>query len=72
MDFQQAISHALQRLPTPSMVLQTFNSPLALRTDELSSSFNVISDRGLILDASLTLIASFSPNNGATEDPQRR
>ena len=31
-DFQQAISHALQRLATPNMVLQTFNSPLALRT----------------------------------------
>ena len=28
LDFQQAISHALQQLPTVSMVLQTFNSPL--------------------------------------------
>ena len=34
-DFQQTISHALQRLATPSMVLQTFNSPLALRTHEI-------------------------------------
>ena len=24
LDFQQAISHALQRLPTPSMVFQNF------------------------------------------------
>ena len=33
-DFQQAISHALQRFATPSMILRTFNSPLALRTHE--------------------------------------
>ena len=32
---QLPISHALQRLPTPSMVLQNFNSPLALCTDEI-------------------------------------
>ena len=30
--FKQAISYALQRLETPSMVLYSFNSPLALRT----------------------------------------
>ena len=31
-NFKQAISYALQRLATPSMVLYSFNSPLALRT----------------------------------------
>ena len=48
-----------------SMVLPTFNFPLALRTDEFgkpSSSFNVISDRALILDARLSWLA-FLPNN---------
>ena len=34
-NFQQAISHALQRLATPSMVLKTFNSPVALHTHEI-------------------------------------
>ena len=65
LDFQQAISRALQRLPTPSMVFQTFNSPLALCTHEIQyamSSFNVLSDRALILDASLSWLA-FLPNN---------
>ena len=41
-DFQQVISHALQRLATPSMVHMRFG--------KLSSSFNIISNWALILD----------------------
>ena len=35
LDFQEAISCAVQQLPTVNMVLQTFNSLLALRTHEI-------------------------------------
>ena len=42
LDFQQAITLALQRLPTPSMVLQTFNSPLALRTHEIRQAIVIV------------------------------
>ena len=42
LDFQQAITLALQRLPTPSMVLQIFNSPLALRTHEIQQAIVIV------------------------------
>ena len=70
--FQQAISHALQRFATPSMVLKTEQRALSklstlplhfahLRFGKPSSSFNVISNRAFILDASLSWLA-FLPN----------
>jgi len=66
--FQQAISHALQTLATPSVVLkpeqraisQLFACTLHTRFGEPLSSFNIISNRALILDASLSWLAFFT------------
>ena len=64
--FQQAISHALQQLETPSVVLkpekravsQLFACTLHTRFGEPLSSFNIyISNRALILDTSLSWLA---------------
>ena len=46
-DFQEGIYQALQRLATPTKVFKTFNTPLALRTqDSVSRDYGL-----LILDA---------------------
>ena len=84
-DFQQAVSH---RLATLSMVLkleqravsklQLFACTSHTRFGKPSSLFNVISNRALMLDASLFWLAFFLTNNAtlwwlqATKDPQRR
>ena len=63
LDFQQAISHALQRLQYGSPKLSTLRLDFAqMRFSKPSSSFNIISDRALILDARLSWLA-FLPNN---------
>ena len=63
LDFQQAISHVLQQLPTPSMVFQTCNSACTSHTrfGKPPPLFNVcIFDRVLILDASLSWLTFFT------------
>ena len=61
LDFQQAISHALQRIQYGSQKLSTHCLHFAqMRFGKPSSSFNVISDRALILDASLSWLAFFT------------
>ena len=51
------------RSKEPSLNFQLFACTLHTKFGEPSSSFNVISNRALILDASLSWLAFFIPNN---------